>query len=91
MAMQKPIVASNIGWAQEMIVDGQSGFLVHPKNHQEFADRINDLLTNNELRNEISLQARKSVVAGFDTKKIANQNLDFYRKVSSNFNKKPWS
>lgn len=89
MAMQKPIVASNIGWAQEMIVDGQSGFLVHPKNHQEFADRINDLLTNNELRNEISLQARKSVVAGFDSKKIANQNLDFYRKVSSNFNKKP--
>lgn len=89
MAMQKPIVASNIGWAQEMIVDGQSGFLVHPKNHQEFADRINDLLTNNELRNKISLQARTKVVAGFDSKKIANQNLDFYRKVSSNFNKKP--
>ncbi|MDQ5929393.1 MAG: alpha-maltose-phosphate synthase [Bacteroidota bacterium] len=81
MAMAKPIVASNIGWANEMIVDGQSGFLVHPKNHQEFADKINHLLTNNELRNQISNQARNRVVAVFDNKKIATINLEFYNKL----------
>ncbi|RZJ28139.1 MAG: glycosyltransferase family 1 protein, partial [Flavobacterium sp.] len=32
MAMRKPLVASNIGWASEVIEDGKSGFLEHPKN-----------------------------------------------------------
>ena len=34
MAMQKPVVNTKIGWAKELIVDGESGFLVYPKNHQ---------------------------------------------------------
>jgi glycosyltransferase involved in cell wall biosynthesis len=28
---QKPVVNSDIGWANELIIDGESGFLVHPK------------------------------------------------------------
>ncbi|RZJ48773.1 MAG: glycosyltransferase family 1 protein [Flavobacterium sp.] len=40
MAMEKPIVASNIGWAKEMIDEGENGFLVHPTNHDVFAERI---------------------------------------------------
>ncbi|NDP27724.1 MAG: glycosyltransferase family 4 protein, partial [Flavobacterium sp.] len=34
MALQKPIVASDIGWAKEVIEEGIEGFLVHPKNHK---------------------------------------------------------
>lgn len=40
MAMGKAIVASNIGWAQEMIEDGVSGVLVHPSEHAIYADSI---------------------------------------------------
>ena len=37
MAMKKPIVASNIGWATEIIDNEVNGFLENPKNHIEFA------------------------------------------------------
>jgi len=40
MALQKPIVASNIGWAKEMIEDGAEGFLVNPKDHETYANKI---------------------------------------------------
>jgi hypothetical protein len=32
MAMEKQIVASNIGWASE-VIDGVNGYLVHPTQH----------------------------------------------------------
>ena len=40
MAMEKAIVATNIGWAKEMIKDGKEGFLVHPTQHKQFAECI---------------------------------------------------
>ena len=61
MAMQKPIVASNIGWATEVIDDGINGFLVHPTHHLEYANKIIDLLENTELQKEFGIEARKKV------------------------------
>ena len=46
MAMQKAIVNSNFEWAQELITDGENGYLVNPKNHKLFANRIIELLQN---------------------------------------------
>src|SRR5680860_459149 len=50
MAMQKPIVASNIGWAKEMIDEGVDGFLVNPKEHETYATKIVELLEDLELQ-----------------------------------------
>ncbi|VXC15318.1 Glycoside hydrolase [Flavobacterium sp. 9R] len=83
MAMHTPIVASNIGWAKEMIDDGKSGFLVDPKDHNLFADRINELLEDIELRKNIGISARCTIENVFDIKKIALQNVDFYESIIS--------
>ncbi len=88
MAMGKPIVASNIGWAKEMIVDGESGFLVHPKGHDLFAGKINDLLADNQLRFDISKAARTRVESVFDIKKIVTQNIAFYQIIRNQNSKK---
>jgi glycosyltransferase involved in cell wall biosynthesis len=81
MAMKKPIVASNIGWAKEMIVDGESGYLVHPKEHHLFADKINELLEDDQLRLNRSAAARQRVVSIFDIEKIAKQNVKYYQGI----------
>lgn len=81
MAMQKPVVNSNIGWAQELIVDGESGFLVHPTNHNDYASKIVTLLTNNKLRTSISIQARTRVERVFDIDKIVVENITFYKSL----------
>ncbi|WP_300978584.1 glycosyltransferase family 4 protein [Flavobacterium sp.] len=81
MAMGKPIVASNIGWATEMIDDGKSGYLVDPRDHNLFADKIIDLLKDEQLRLDMSKEARNRVESIFDIQKIALQNVKYYRGI----------
>ncbi|MCZ8229356.1 glycosyltransferase family 4 protein [Flavobacterium sp.] len=81
MAMGKPIVASNIGWATEMIDDGKSGYLVDPRDHNLFAGKIIDLLKDEQLRLDMSKEARNRVESIFDIQKIALQNVKYYRGI----------
>ena len=82
MALKKAIVASDIGWAAEIIEDSVEGFLVHPKNHNLFAERILELLNNQKLRNQFGIEARKKVVQKFSIEVVAKQSADFYQKVN---------
>jgi glycosyltransferase involved in cell wall biosynthesis len=81
MAMQKPIVASNIGWAKEMIVDGESGYLVHPSHHKEYANRISQLLEDAKLQVAFGIEARKKVTERFSITVVAQQSVAFYKSV----------
>lgn len=86
MAMKKAVVNSNIGWSQELIIDGESGYLVHPGDHDLFANRISDLLDNEALCLQIGEQARKRVEAKFDINKLVTENIEFYKKVINQIN-----
>lgn len=81
MALQKAIVASDIGWATEVIEDGLNGFLVHPTAHVEYADKILELLENQENRIKFGVEARKKVEEKFSIDVVAKQSADFYQKV----------
>ena len=79
MALHKPVVNSSIGWAEELIVDGQSGFLVHPKDHDLFASRIISLLSEEHFAFNMGKQASERTKELFDIEKIAKQNIEFYK------------
>ncbi len=81
MALQKTIVASNIGWANEVIADGVEGFLVHPTHHQQYAERLLELLENPKLQENFGVAARKKVLEKFSIQIVAQQSLSFYNKV----------
>lgn len=81
MAMQKAVVNSNIGWSQELIIDGENGYLVHPKDHDLFASRIYEVLSNDTLSLNLGQSARKRVEERFDINKIVSKNIEFYKKV----------
>ena len=81
MAMQKPVVNSNIGWSKELIDDGINGFLVHPQDHDLYADRIISLLRNDDLCLRIGKAARKKVESNFDIEKLAKQNKVFFERI----------
>jgi glycosyltransferase involved in cell wall biosynthesis len=82
MAHKKAIVASDIGWASEIIEDSVEGFLVHPKNHKEYAAKVLELLGNNELRNQFGVEARRKVEQKFGIEIVAKQSVDYYQKVN---------
>lgn len=81
MAMQKAVVNSSIGWAQELIIDNESGFLVHPSNHELYAERIIKILENDLFALEIGKSAKKRVNEKFDISKLVNDNIEFYKQI----------
>jgi len=81
MAMKKAIVASNIGWATEVIDDEKNGYLVHPKDHIVFAQKIVELLSNLILREQFGMEARKKVIEKFSIEVIAKKSLAFYESI----------
>jgi glycosyltransferase involved in cell wall biosynthesis len=81
MALEQPIVASNIGWAPEVIDDGVNGFLVHPKEHLHYAAKIIQLMEDGDLQKEFGLAAKKKVSEKFSIEKVAQQSLVFYQSL----------
>ncbi|SHM95771.1 glycosyltransferase family 4 protein [Flavobacterium xinjiangense] len=81
MAMQKAIVASNIGWATEVLNEGINGFLVHPTDHLEYANKIIQLLENVQLQKEFGTEARIKAMDKFSTTVVAQESLSFYKSL----------
>jgi len=81
MAMQKAIVASNIGWATEVLDDNVNGFLVHPQDHENYAKKIIQLLENEALRHQFGIEARKKIAQKFSIEVVAKQSANFYKKI----------
>jgi glycosyltransferase involved in cell wall biosynthesis len=81
LAMQKAVVASNIGWANEIIDEGKNGFLVNPKNHSKYAQKILELLNNPALQKEFGVAARKKIINTFSISIVAQQSLAFYKSL----------
>jgi glycogen synthase len=101
MSCETPVVASAVGGIPEIIVDGETGYLVplesvsrtdfNPKNPLEFqknfAEKINVLLDNESLANKMGQAGRERVLAKFSWESIAKTTYDFYSSVISKFEK----
>jgi len=81
MALQKPVVNTSIGWAQELINDGVNGFLVHPTKIDAYANKILELFSDNDLCIKTGKAARKKVELLFDIEKNADINIDYYKSI----------
>lgn len=80
MAMQKAIVASNIGWGPEVITTQKEGILVHPKDHEEYANAILDVLDNEIQNTTFGINAAQKIQNVFANRLIAEQSITFYKK-----------
>lgn len=81
MAMEKPLVTSNIGWAKEVMVNGETGFTENPKDHKAYAEKILYLLDNPCEAAEMGKAARGRVKKKFSTEVVVDQNIKFYNSV----------
>jgi glycosyltransferase involved in cell wall biosynthesis len=80
MSMEKAIVASNIGWGPEVITTDKEGILVHPKDHEKYANAILNLLENESQNSIFGKNAAEKMQAVFANQLIAEQSLVFYKK-----------
>lgn len=80
MACGRPVVTTDIGWANEVITDGENGFLVTPGDIEGLADRIDSVLSGPELAVKMGGKARETIRAHYaDNSTI----LDILQQVSA--------
>lgn len=69
MLMEKPVIASNITGPAELVIYGETGFLVPVRHPEVFADCVLKLIENHELREQMGEKARRRVIENFSIKK----------------------
>jgi len=62
---EKPVVASNVGGIPLQIKDGESGFLVEPRDTEGFAERILKILKDPELAKGLGKKGKETVRKNF--------------------------
>ena len=81
MACGRPVIGSAVGGITYTIVDGETGFLVPPRDPQALAERLYQLLTQPELCERMGVAARKRVECEFTWETVARRTADLYETV----------
>ncbi|PCH53428.1 MAG: glycosyl transferase [Flavobacteriaceae bacterium] len=81
MAMGKALVTSNIGWANELMVIEETGFMISPSNHKKYAEKINKLLADAKLNSKFGTNARERIEENFSNQIIVEKNIKFYQSI----------
>ena len=94
MACQAPVVASAVGGIQEVVVDGETGYLIpfdqdpvtkFPADAEKFsrdlAARISELMADPEKARQFGDAGRKRVEQKFAWSAIADQTIALYKQL----------
>lgn len=73
MAAKLSVVATRVGAIPEIIEDGKNGFIVEPARPEQIAAKIQDLLNDEHLRQELGIQAHQTVLFNFSLDKTVKQ------------------
>ena len=76
-----PVVGTRISGVRDLVIHGYNGLLVPPKNSRALATAISYLLENEDLRNRMSKNARKYIVANFDYQRVLPQLEQLYAEA----------
>jgi glycosyltransferase involved in cell wall biosynthesis len=79
MACGTPIVATNTASNPEIV--GDAGLLFEPGCSEDLAEKIINILNNEDLRKELGVKARKRVLENFSWNKAAKKYFDLYRSL----------
>jgi len=77
MAMGTPVVASRVGGIPEIVRDGVDGFLFEPGNDLELGDRLLEVLSDRELREQMGRNARRRFLEEFESSLVAKRQADW--------------
>jgi glycosyltransferase involved in cell wall biosynthesis len=81
MSCGLPVVATTAGALPEVVEDGESGFLVPPRDHSALAGAIKRLLSDKPLRQMMGEKGKERVQRNFTWEEATRKTLEVYREV----------
>ena len=84
-AMGLPQIVSNINGCNEIVIPGVNGLMIPPKNKQALFDAMKELSENLELRKQMSVNSRDTIVKRFSRQDLWNLIEDEYKQLYLKF------
>ena len=81
MACGVPVIGSNVGGIKDIIIDGETGLLSEQKNSDSIAEKIIQLLSDEQLRKKVIENGFKLVKDNFTWEAISDRFLNVYLEV----------
>ncbi|HEY9852383.1 MAG TPA: glycosyltransferase family 4 protein [Leptolyngbyaceae cyanobacterium] len=85
MAMNLPVVATDIRGCREAVIHEKTGLIVPSQNSEKLAEALAKLLSNIELRKAYGLAGRQRVEAEYDEQFVFKRLEKYYQKLGINF------
>ena len=76
-----PVIGADVPGTRDVIVDGETGFLVPTRDSQALADRVEELLSDPALCIRLGAASREWVKEHCDLKVVTEKQLDIYRSL----------
>ena len=86
MVMAKPVVATDCTGSRELVLEGETGFLVPPQDPAALADRIAYLLDNPDVARRMGQAGRKHIEEHFSLKTMVDKTVDIYEHAIQSSN-----
>jgi len=80
MASAKPVVASRGGGTQELVMDGETGFLVDQKQPGQIVEKMELLMHNPQLAKAMGQNGLQRIRKHFDISRMTEKYLEVYEK-----------
>lgn len=80
-AMMRPVVASDIRGCREVVLDGDTGLLVPPRDVPGLVEAIQRLYANRTLAARMGERARQHIVQNFNNKDVCRRLCEFYAQL----------
>ncbi len=77
----KPVIATKTGGTPEIIIDGENGLLVDPKNTEQLTDKILFLYRNPDIRKRIQEKAKSHSIKNLNSKILTKKFVNMYKTV----------
>jgi glycosyltransferase involved in cell wall biosynthesis len=81
LAMGKPCVSFDIDGAPEVVIDDETGYLVKAFDFESLAERVAQLLENEDLRKKFGANGRRHVDPNFRTEKMVADISEVYQML----------
>jgi len=82
MACGKPVIVTRTASLPELVVDGETGFVVPPHDRAALREKIELLVGNPALSRRLGAAARRHVEKNFTWEQVARRGLEFYRDLA---------
>jgi glycosyltransferase involved in cell wall biosynthesis len=82
MAHARPVVASNVGGLRDLVVDGETGILVPPRDPPALRAALERLLADRELRHRLGAAGRERARSHFSWDAVTDATLSAYAEAT---------